>query len=107
MTSLPLKYDPLENITVFELFEYLLNVFTVEHYTKHIESIMKLLQIIVVNDVKCKTKEEDMKRIHKYIEMISNCGGNGVVKAMINEYINTNFTVNEKEKFVNVIDNAK
>lgn len=107
MTSLPLKYDPLENITVFELFEYLLNVFTVEHYTKHIESIMKLLQIIVVNDVKCKTKEEDMKRIHKYIETISNCGGNGVVKAMINEYINAKFTVNEKEKFVNVIDNAK
>ena len=71
MTNLPFKYDPIENITALELFIYLIDVFGIEEYTKYIEGIMKILQILVVNDAKCKTKDEEMEKIRNYINTLN------------------------------------
>ena len=104
MTNLPFKYDPIENITALELFIYLIDVFGIEEYTKYIEGIMKILQILVVNDAKCKTKDEEMEKIRNYINTLNK---NETIKGLIEKYVLEKFTPNEKEKFVSKITNAK
>ena len=104
MTNLPFKYDPIENITALDFLVYLIDVFGIEEYTKYCDGIMKVLQILVVNDAKCKTKEEDLAKIRNYINTLNK---NETIKGMIEKYVLEKFTQNEKDKFVTKITNAK
>ena len=104
MTNLPFKYDPIENITALDFLVYLIDVFGIEEYTKYCDGIMKVLQILVVNDAKCKTKEEDLAKIRNYINTLNK---NETIKGMIENYVLEKFTQNEKDKFVTKITNAK
>ena len=104
MTNLPFKYDPIENITALDFLVYLIDVFGIEEYTKYCDGIMKVLQILVVNDAKCKIKEEDLAKIRYYINTLNK---NETIKGMIEKYVLEKFTQNEKDKFVTKITNAK
>ena len=65
---------------------------------------MKVLQILVINNAKCETKDEDMSKIKNYLNTLEK---NETIKGLIENYIMNKFTSNEKEKFIKSINEAK
>ncbi len=102
--NLPFKYDPMENITALEFLIYTIEILDLDDYKKYIEGIMKVLQILVINNTKCETKEDDMSKIKNYLNTLQK---NETIKGLIESYIMNKFTPNEKEKFIKCISEAK
>ena len=102
--NLPFKYDPMENTTALDFLIYVIEILDLEDYKKYIESIVKVLQILVINNAKCETKDEDMSKIKNYLNTLEK---NETIKGLIENYIMNKFTSNEKEKFIKSINEAK
>jgi len=59
--------------------------------------------IVIINDKKCKSSKEDFSKIKEYLKTLEK---NDELKNLMQNYINNKMNKDEREKFMNVLNNV-
>ena len=100
--NLPFKYDVNENLNALDFLIYTLNIFDLNEFKKYFEKIFDVCMIVIINDKKCKSSKEDFLKIKEYLKTLEK---NDELKNLMQNYINNKMNNEEREKFMNVLNN--
>jgi len=100
--NVPLINDYQENLTVLKFTDYLSNIANIQFYNKYAIKIFVVIKYLVLNKLKCRLKEEEIKQIKALLEKLNN---NGEIKVIFDCFL-AGLTEEERGNFVNSFQNA-
>lgn len=99
--NIPLNHDTYENISIFKMIMHLSKSNDITNF--YFNKIMDTLKMIVLKEIKCGTSKENIKEVKAYLEHLNTVD---TFREKMEDYLKTNMTEAERERFVNSVRNA-
>jgi hypothetical protein len=100
--NIPLQNDTFENITVMKFIISITDSLDIASFEAIFERVILTIKMIVLNELKCGTKKENIKEIKNYLEILNS---NETIKSWIDSSLGKYFNDLEKDRFINTIRN--